>query len=154
MDITTAGSYKIVGWRTDMWRGCSFYTFLVTLLAIQFLVPLTWVQQGLDCTRRCRLAATTGMHCPLMYNAQNTKSQHHCHEQESARSSLEVRCNCSPASPLSSTLDAPRFVLPQVVTFTASPFTRPHTVEPIISFVDIFLVPPDPPPRALALGVL
>lgn len=89
-----------------------------------------------------------------MHNDQNTKPQHHCHEQEAARSSLELRCNCSHASPLFSTLDAPQFVLPQVVAFTAFMVTLPQVSQPDTLLGETFLTPPDPPPRALALGVL
>jgi TPR repeat protein len=56
-----------------MWHGVSLHAFLVMLLAVQFLIPPVWVKHGLDCLQRCRLAATTGAHCPLMYGVHNAK---------------------------------------------------------------------------------
>jgi len=147
-------SYKVIVWGTDMWRGFSFRTLFVVLLAVQVLIPPAWVKRGLDCALRCRLAATTGAHCPLMYGAHQTKPPHHCHEQGSASSAPELRCNCSHASPSSSTLDVIRCVLPQVVTVTAIPLALPQSFAPVPPLVTSFLTPPDPPPRALSLSVL
>jgi hypothetical protein len=154
MDIPQLTSYNAFGWCTDMWRGCSLHTFFVALLATQLLVPLTWVQHGLDCFQRCRLAATTGAHCPVMYNAHTTKPQHHCHEQEAARASPELRCNCSHAPSSLSTLDAPRFVLPQARTFLDAPSLSLFTCEFAVQYCGRYLTPPDPPPRPLSLPVL
>lgn len=106
-------------WCTDMWRGSSFHALLVVLLALQVLVPPAWMQHGLECALRCRLAATTGVHCPLRYTAQQANPRQHCPEQASAPSPAELRCHCSHCSPSPSTLDGTRFVLPQVVPVTS-----------------------------------
>lgn len=152
VDIATVSGYKAVGWCTDMRRGFSFHSFFVTLLAVQFLVPPTWVQHGLDCLQRCRLAATTGAHCPLMEGAHQEKSTHHCHEQASATSSSEWRCNCSHASPSLSTLDVIHFVLPQRVTVIASSLIYAQASIPLIQYGEQIISPPDPPPRAFSLN--
>jgi hypothetical protein len=154
MDIPKITSYNALGWCTDMWRGFSLHTFFVALLAAQFLIPPTWVKHGWDCLQRCRLAATTGAHCPLMEGAHSAKPQHHCHEQEATQSSPEWRCHCSQASPSLSTLDTPRFVLPQGVTLADATSLSSSPREPALRSGDQSLTPPDPPPRPLPLLVL
>jgi hypothetical protein len=151
VDIPTVTSYNASGWRTDMWRGGSFHALVVVLLALQFPLPPSWVKHGLECFQRCRLAAPTGAHCPLMYGARQSKTHQHCQDRTSAVSPLEWRSHCAPVSPSLSSLDAPRFVLPQSVILIAFPFTQPCPVEPVVLLRDSFLTPPDPPPRTPSL---
>lgn len=132
----------------------SLHSLIVTLLAIQFLVPPAWVKHGLDCWQRCRLAAMTGVHCPLMYGAHHAKSTHHCPEHASAMSPPELRCRCSHSSTSPSSLDVVRFVVPQGISVGASSLTLSQSVEPIVLLVAIFLTPPDPPPRSFSFIAL
>lgn len=154
VDMTAESSYINSSWCTDMWRGFSSHSFFVTLLALQLLVPPTWVKHGLDCLQRCRLAATTGAHCPLMEGAHQEKSTHHCHEQASATSSSEWRCHCSHASSSLSTLDIIHFVLPQRITVIASSLISAQASAPLIQYGEQIISPPDPPPRSFSLSVL
>lgn len=124
---------------------------MIVLLALQVLIPPAWVKHGLDCFQRCRLAAATGAHCPLMYGARTTKSQHHCQEHPSAPAHGEVRCHCSSSSPSASTLDVARFVLPRIVTVMDSRTAQPQVAEPVVLLVETFRTPPDPPPRLRAV---
>ena len=130
-----------------MRRGRVFHTFFVVLLAVQVLLPPSWVKPGLDCMQRCRLAATTGAHCPLRYGAQHATSLHHHHEQASPSSSSEWRCNCPHSSPSLSTFDVIRFVLPQRTTVVASVLMHLQFSHPVVVLGETCLAPPDPPPR-------
>lgn len=154
MDIPLSPSYKTLGWYTGMWRRFPFHTFLVVLLALQFLIPPSWVKYGLDCLQRCRLAATTGSHCPLMYDVHQSKSQHHCQDQTSATSSPELRCGCPHSSTSPSSLDVVRFVLPQLVLTMEASVVLAQSSDPVVFLVATFIFPPDPPPRSLTLSSL
>ncbi|MGH7964268.1 MAG: hypothetical protein ACRERD_21000 [Candidatus Binatia bacterium] len=154
MDFPRVINYDPLGWWTDMRRGCSFHTVFAVLLALQVLVPPAWVKHGLDCRRHCRLAATTGAHCPSQHNAHPVKPRHHCHEPAATPSSAVLRCHCSQSATSLASLDVPRFVVPQVVTATASPLTLRQSLDPVMRLVETFRTPPDPPPRSLLVIAL
>lgn len=137
-----------------MWRGGTFHTLFVVLIAVQVLFPLHWVKQSLDCFQHCRLAATTGAHCPLLRGAQPVTSSPHCHEPAASPSVPEWRCNCSQSSPSLSTLDMVHFIVPHGVTVVASVFVLPQFSHPAVVLIETCLAPPDPPPRPSFLILL
>ena len=132
-------------------RGRFDHTLLVVVLIAQVLVPPVWIKYGLDCVRRCHFAATAGAHCPLMNDAHQNKTPHHCHAQGTALSPAGWHCHCSHSSP--SLLNIPHFVLPQMVRVVRTTVAFCHTSEPGLLYSDRYLTPPDPPPRP-SVGLL
>jgi hypothetical protein len=127
---------------------------VVALFAIIAPGPARQVSKCLLSTSPPR-AVAPGAHCPLMHpsSSQSKSSPHHCcMHQKAKQQRCELRCACSQQSPVSSPeLISFRFVLPHVVSSLVPPATVVQGRAPALFFPEVFLAPPDPPPRLFSL---
>jgi hypothetical protein len=128
---------------------------VVAMFAIIAHGPVRQVSKCLLSTPPPR-AVVPGAHCPLMFSSssQSKSSPHHCPMHETAmQRRCELHCACSQQSPVSSPeLVSFRFVLPHVVSSLVPPADVFQGRDAAIFFPEVFLVPPDPPPRLLSIA--
>lgn len=134
-----------------------FFQSLCVMVMTCTVVAQGPVRQGSKCLLSASQprAVVSGAHCPFMHpsSSQSKSSPYHCPMHEAARQQRsELHCACSPQSPASSPEFASfRFILPPSVSSLVPPADVFQDRAPLVFFPQVFLVPPDPPPRLFSL---
>lgn len=149
LDFAGPSRYETSTWCIYMWCGVSFRSLFVVVLILQVVLPPVWVKYGLDCVQRCRLAATTGAHCPLMLapTALTQSTAHYC-DRQLHRQHGELRCACpTHASSDSTDLQVMRYVLPSTPLCFSTPSMAGWDALVPTEHRNTVIPPPAPPPR-------
>jgi hypothetical protein len=157
--LNNVTSYQLTERMTVVVRKYQSFDLVLTMVMMLTVLGQGPILQGttLLCASPQPRSVVPGSHCPLTYpSPSRSKSPpHHCSMyQMTMQRRCELHCACchhpASSSPESTSI---RFVLPRAV----SPFSPTSGVlqyrESPVFFPEIFVVPPDPPPRHLLVSI-
>lgn len=151
VDFLGANRYKASGWCIGMQCRTSSNTLLAAVLATLFFISPAQLQSSCrGRAKHCHHSYSTGSHCPLGYDSHQSTPQHHPHTQQTAMPAAELHCRCNHTTAANTPLEVACFIQPRLAPVEDVPFALLPNVNLFIFLLEMFLTPPDPPPRALS----